>query len=90
MLKQVVAYETYGIFGDYDGNAPDTDTICLVATEELAKEVCAKLNENPRDYHVVYVDGWEHNKRFSYRRELTDKTNVAHSIKEAFEHFVDQ
>tara|TARA_R110000868_G_scaffold47769_7_gene156246 strand:+ start:2632 stop:2958 length:327 start_codon:yes stop_codon:yes gene_type:complete len=91
MLKQVVAYETYGIFGDYDCNVPDTYTICLVATEELAKEICAKLNENPRDYSVVCVDGWEHCKRFSYRRELTDKpTDVSHNIKEAYENFIDE
>jgi hypothetical protein len=75
MLKQITAYEAYGIFGNYDGNAPDTSTICLVATEQIAKEVCAVLNENPEDHVIVFVDGWEHSKSFAYRRELTDHPN---------------
>lgn len=71
-MKQVVAFEAFGIFGDYDGNAPDTATICLVSSEELAKLVCASLNEDPRKHNIVFVDGWESSKMFSYRRELTD------------------
>ena len=71
-MRQITAYEAFGIFGDYDSNAPDTHTVCLVASEDLARQVCAKLNENPRDYCVVFVDGWEHSKRFAFRRELTD------------------
>ena len=69
-MRQVTAYEAFAIYGDYDSNAPDTSTICLVASEDLAKEVCSKLNEDPRKYCVVFVDGWEHAKRFRFRPEL--------------------
>lgn len=78
-MRQVTAYEAFGIFGDYDGNAPDTSTICYVASEELAKEVCAKLNEDPRKHTIVFVDGWEWSKRFCYRTELIRDPNEAHT-----------
>lgn len=87
IVKEVIAYEAFGIFGDYDGNAPDTHTICLVSSEELAKEVCAKLNENPRKHNIVFVEGWEFSKRFGYRRELTDNPfSVFNTTQEAFDH----
>jgi hypothetical protein len=89
-MRQVTAYEAFGIFGDYDGNAPDTESVCLVATEDLAKEVCAKLNEDPREYAIVCVDGWEHSKRFRYRTELTETTeDVRTTLEEAMREITD-
>ena len=83
-MKQVVAFEAFGIFGDYDGNAPDTATICLVSSEELAKLVCASLNEDPRKHRIVFVDGHESSKRFSYCRELTDRPeSVCETLEDA-------
>lgn len=67
IAEPVLAVPCWGIFADYDGNAPDTKVLFLVATEELAKEVCALLNENPRAYgNLAFVDGWEFCKRFGY------------------------
>ena len=82
-MKQVTAYVAFGIFGDYDSNAPDTSTVCLVATEELAKEVCETLNEDPREHAVVFVDGWEHAKRCRFRTELVADENEAHTTHKA-------
>jgi len=75
-MEKVEAYKAFGIFGDYDGNAPDTSTVCLVATEDLAKEVCAKLNMAPESYNIICTDGFEWSKRFAYREELTENPNV--------------
>jgi hypothetical protein len=69
-MEKITAYRAFGIFADYDGNAPDTDTIVTVTSEELAKQVCEKLNEDPRSYVIAFVDGWEHAKRFRHRPVL--------------------
>jgi len=69
-MEKIAAYRAFGIFADYDANAPDTYTISLVTSEELAKQVCEKLNEDPRRHMIVFVDGWEHAKRFCHRPEL--------------------
>lgn len=67
VAEPVLAIPCWGIFADYDANAPDTRILFLVSTEELAKEVCAFLNENPRKWgNLACVDGWEHCKRFSW------------------------
>lgn len=76
-MEKVAAYRAFGIFADYDANAPDTDTIVTVTNEELAKQVCEKLNEDPRRYTIVFVDGWEHAKRFRHRPVLIAKTDSA-------------
>lgn len=68
----VPAYPCYGIFADYDANAPCTEVHFLVATEELAQEVRTLLNEDPRAYNnLAFVDGWEFCKTFRYRESLT-------------------
>ena len=71
-MEKITAYRAFGIFADYDANAPATETIVTVTSEELAKEVCGKLNEDPRSYVVVFVDGWEHAKRFCWRPRLIE------------------
>lgn len=83
-LKKADAYEAYGIYADYDGNAPDTETLVLVESEELAKEVCDELNKDPRKYTVVYVEGWEFSKSFQWRIALTtDPHEVKTTAEEA-------
>ena len=74
-MEKVTAYRAFGVFADYDGNAPDTDTLVTVTSEELAKQVCEKLNEDPRSCVVAFVDGWEHAKRFRYRPVLVANPN---------------
>ena len=67
-LKEVVAYEAFGIYADYDGNAPDTTDLIIVADEEVAKGLVADFNRNPRAIHIAYVDGCETSKSYAYRR----------------------
>ena len=69
-MEKVTAYRAFGVFADYDGNAPDTSDFVVVASEELAKQVTKKFNEDPRKHTIVFVDGWEHAKRFCYRPVL--------------------
>ena len=83
-MEKITAYRAFGIFADYDANAPDTDTIVTVTSEELAKEVCEKLNEDPRRHTVVFVDGWEHAKRFCWRpRLIANPDSACDSLEQA-------
>lgn len=83
-MKKVTAYEVFGVFGNYDGDAPSTSNLCLVATEQIAKDVCAILNDNPTQFDLFY-EGWDKCKRkgglwklrFEYRRELTTNPSQA-------------
>lgn len=70
LLAPVQATPCFGIYADYDGNAPDTATLALCATRELADDVVVKLNRNPRACGAAFVDGWEHAKRYAVRDEL--------------------
>jgi hypothetical protein len=36
----------YAVYGDYEGNAPDTWSLCRCATLELAKEVCQFITKH--------------------------------------------
>lgn len=64
----VLAIPCWGIFADYDGNAPDTAVFFHVATEELAREVCAVLNEDPRSWVALgFVEGCEYAKSYECR-----------------------
>jgi hypothetical protein len=59
LLDAVTAIPCWGIYADYNANAPDTQTFFNVATEELAEEVCAFLNEDARRWNMAFVDGCE-------------------------------
>ncbi len=93
IAEPVLAIPCWGVYADYDANAPDTATLFLVATEELAQEVCALLNENPRAHgNLAFVDGCEYCKRFEYSSELcpVDRAGEIFTSLEAFkesEHF---
>jgi hypothetical protein len=39
----------HAVYGDYDGNAPDTRSLCRCATLELAKEVCQFITKHEQD-----------------------------------------
>jgi len=76
-VEKVTAFRAFGIFASYDANAPDTDTLATVTSEELAKRVCEKLNEDPQSHVVAFVDGWEHAKRFCHRPVLVTNPDSA-------------
>ena len=60
-MRQVTAYEAIAIFGDYDGMAPDTQDLAIVATQEVADQVCALLNglDHADGEDTVTLDGTE-------------------------------
>lgn len=72
-LESVTAYRVWEISADYDGKAPDTAALLVLATRELADEVCACLNEDPRAWGcLAFVDGCEGHKRFVVRQAVTE------------------
>ena len=83
--RPVTAYEGYAIYADYDANAPNSEDVVFVSTEELAKEVCGKLNEDPRSYgNLAFVDGWEFCKSFRYHTiVLKDESDFARTLSAA-------
>jgi hypothetical protein len=77
-LKQVMAYEAWAIFADYDANAPTTQDLLTVGTHELARELVDLFNKNPRAVPLAYVDGWEHAKRYDCRKVLLPADSEPH------------
>lgn len=72
-LERVEAWRAWEIYADYDANAPDTVGFAMVATRELADDVCAWLNEDPEAHSwLAFVDGFEHAKSFKHRPALAD------------------
>jgi hypothetical protein len=87
-LKQVVAYVAWAIFADYDANAPTTQDLLFVGTEELATELVNLFNKSPRNVPLACVDGWEHCKSYDHHKVLLsseDVSRVAWTMAEAFE-----
>ena len=85
-LKEVTAYEAWAIFADYDAEAPTTEDLLVVGTEDLAKEIVELFNKNPRAVNMAFVDGFEHCKSFDQHKVLvaSDK-GVLWSVKDALE-----
>lgn len=88
----VLATPCWAVFVDYDGNAPDTADQIFCATEALADEVCAKLNETPRKWaNLAFVDGCEDCKSFRKRLvALISKDQIRTSIEEVFKKDVEE
>jgi hypothetical protein len=83
MAKQVTAYQGYEIYADYDANAPDTKALLRCDTEELAQEVCDKLNETPRKWgNMAFVEGYEWSKSFSYRVSYSEQDDFPKTVEE--------
>lgn len=71
MTKNIVqAVEAYEVYADYDANAPDTAGVFTVDDGEIAKGLCDFLNQDPRKYIFVHVEGFEWAKQFKYRQVL--------------------
>jgi len=75
LAKPILAVPCWAIYGDYDGEAPDTDHLVLCASEELARVVCDLLAKHiDKENHgeipwrhdrweglsLPYVDGWQY------------------------------
>ena len=46
VAEVISAIPCFGIFADYDANAPNTETLFVVATSDLATEVCEALTSS--------------------------------------------
>jgi len=75
----ILAKVRYAVFGDYDGNAPDTCDLAAYDTEEEAKRVAKKLQEtkdndykgfDEEDVITPYVGGWQSSLTFCVREIL--------------------
>lgn len=80
----------FGVYADYDANAPDTATHILVATEELAKEVCAFLNKDARAWNQAFVDGCESCKSWQYRPEMVAQGPHLSLVRVSLDHAISQ
>jgi hypothetical protein len=86
LAAQVLAFPCWAIYGDYDANAPDTKDLIWCTTEELARKVCDKLNEDPRSYNLCYVEGFEGCKTFQYHKVFLLKSDqIVNTLKAALE-----
>lgn len=49
-MRQVTAYEAHAVYADFDGMAPNTKHIAILATKELAIALCKLLgNQDPTE-----------------------------------------
>jgi len=83
--KTEPAVRCCAIYADYDGNAPDTADLLLVADEKLAKQVIEELNKAPGEYgNLAYNQGHEWCKRFDHHEVLVEPgTSICETFDEA-------
>ena len=96
--QAITAYRCYGVYKDFNGNAPDTANLVLVATEELAKIVAKRIEEIDNESreaaeagveheyeHVAFprVEGWEWSAHYSYRPAIGEVDDIATSAEDA-------
>lgn len=81
-------FVAYAVFADYDGNAPDTENVVLLASEELAQqvrdEVAAKHNSR------CFVDGSEWAKQWRVRVAYAPAHEIATTFSEAKDRLGDE
>jgi len=69
------------VFADYDGNAPDSENVVLLATEELAEQVRKEIEE--KHDNLCFIDGWEWSKQWRTRIAYAPASNIATTFSEA-------
>lgn len=69
-FKVVEAVEAHEIYANYRAEAPNSEGIFVVTDEKIAESLCDLLNQDPRAYNMVYVDGYEWRKNFRFRSIL--------------------
>ena len=78
----ISARVAYAVFGDYDGNAPDTADLLVCDTQEEADSIAAKAQaaKDDQDAQMAlceetdltwpFCDGWQYSLRFAVREKL--------------------
>lgn len=70
-MNKVEAFAGFAIYASFDGYAPDSEDLLLVADQEVAGLVADFLNKNPEDYgFLAAVEGYEWTKLFCVRPAL--------------------
>ena len=80
-LVPASAFLAWAVYADYDGNAPDTENVVLLASYELAKQVLAEIAS--KHNNLCYVDGSEWAKRWRVRMALAPAFEIATSFSDA-------
>jgi hypothetical protein len=80
-LVPASAFLAWAVYADYDGNAPDTENVVLLASYELAKQVLEEIASNHDN--LCYVDGSEWAKQWRVRMALAPALAIATSFSDA-------
>ena len=80
-LVPASAFLAWAVYADYDGNAPDTENVVLLASYELAKQVLEEIAS--KHNNLCYVDGSEWAKRWRVRMALAPAFEIATSFSDA-------
>jgi hypothetical protein len=87
-MERVQAFAGFAIFASFDGYAPDTEDLILIAEEKVADKVAEFLNEEPGRWGcLAAVDGYEWKKSFEVRPCLR---LVSEEFQTDFDKIVDQ
>jgi len=81
--RATVVYDVWGVYKDYDGYAPDTPTLVLCATEEVAKSVAKYLSDNDSfvlggesvELRKPFVEGRETFSSYLVKKEVVEERN---------------
>lgn len=74
-------FVAYAVFADYDGNAPDSENVILLASPELAEEVRQEIAK--KHDSRCFVDGWEWAKTWRVRMAYERREKITTTFSEA-------
>ncbi len=81
-------FVAHTVYADYDGNAPDSESVIFLASEELAQqvrdEIAAKHN------NLCFVDGWEWAKQWRVGLAYAPAKQIATTFSQAKEMLGDE
>ena len=84
----------WGVYADYDGNAPDSEYLVLCASPQLADAVVKLFNEaedtdggfvtgpdgEPVELSMPFIDGWEWCKTYAVRGTTSNRQHVRFTL----------
>ncbi len=81
-------FVAYAVYADYDGNAPDSTNVILLATQELAEQVLQEITTKHNS--LCFVDGWEWSKSWRVRPAYAPAREIATTFADAKEMLGDE